>query len=941
MRKNRIVATKFASEKIKSRTFQGKVRSELSPELLHIEESKAFDYLENSPVCTKILDLDFNLQYMSSAGIEGLKIDKVEDYYGKPFPFHFYPKTAITSINKNLELARKTGQIVQGEDLITDINGNELWFHATITPVKNDIGQLEYYTVVSVSTTEQKQAQKKLVQSESRIRGYMEDSPICAKILDLDFNLQYMSRAGVEGLNIKNIEDYYGKPYPFAFYSDSFKAQMKEDLQEAKSSGETVRREAAVVDVFGNEMWYDTTIVPVKDKENKLDHMMVVSLDTTDRKKAEEKLTLTESRTRDYLESSPVCTKILDLDFNLQYMSRAGIEALRISNIQDYYGKPFPFSFYPEKAKEEINRNLIRARETGEIIQSEDLIFDVNGNTLWFQATITPIKDAKGQLEYFNVVSVGITDQKQAENRLLENNRKMDAILDTAMDGFMRQDMKGNLLEVNASFCKVTGFTKSELIGMNATELEALKTPEEVERVIEAVLENGVVKFETKLWKKDGSKFDVDLNITYHPHGEGELVVFVRDITKRKKAEEKLKVKNQVFDVSVAANSTSDKEGVITQANKAFIELWGYASIEEVIGMPIREIFQSKEELREITNTLDTAEKWKGEYTARKQDGSTFIAQTIATKLIDENGNMIGYQSSVVDITNEKQIEQQLHNTLQNLEALVEIRTEELKETSKKLEAVHNDFMSSLQYAKRIQKASVPSKAELKRAFRDTWVIFKPRDVVSGDFYWLYQNQDEAMIALVDCTGHGVPGAMLSMAGFGLLDSIAINREIRKPDLVLKEMDNAVTTLLGKKGSGASMQDGMEMSVVHIDFRTSMFTFSGARSNGIFVNKNGVTMLESDRYGIGGLTSKNDKQFSRQQIEFESGDRFFLFTDGVYDQFGGPKNKKMLRKNLEHQLIESCHMNMTDQGMFIEKTFDNWKGNAPQIDDVSLIGIQL
>ena len=291
---------------------------------------------------------------------------------------------------------------------------------------------------------------------------WLEHSPVCTKIVDLDFNLQYMSSAGIKDLRVDDITQLYGKPYPFDFYPEPFRNLMAKNLDKVKKTGDVITQEASVVDIEGNELWYNSTIVPVNDDEGRIDYIMVVSINTAERHKAlqriknlneslenrvaertaelvkanealeieiikrmktEEKLKDSLEQSRVWLDNSPVCTKVVDLDFNLRYMSAAGIKALKIDDVTKFYGKPYPFDFFPESFKKSMTKNLEKVKETGEIITGEAPICDIDGNELWFQATLVPVKDFEGRIDFIIVVSVDINERKKMEEALIQSEK--------------------------------------------------------------------------------------------------------------------------------------------------------------------------------------------------------------------------------------------------------------------------------------------------------------------------------------------------------------------------------------------------------------------------------------------------------------------------------------------------------------------------------------
>jgi PAS domain S-box-containing protein len=267
-----------------------------------------------------------------------------------------------------------------------------------------------------------------------------------------------------------------------------------------------------------------------------------------------------EHRTRAWLENSPVCTKVIDLDFNLQYMSCAGAEALGIEDISEFYGKPYPFDFYPDSFKIPMSDNLQRVKETGKIMTQEASVVDVYGGELWFQSTVLPVNDDEGKIDYLMVISIDITDLKQVES--------------------------------------------------------------------------------------------------------------------------KLRTKERVFDTSIAANSIADPKGIITEVNAAFLQIWGFANKDEVLGKHVSYFLESEKMAAEIIDTLDRKDVWEGDYIAKKQDGSIFPAHSLATVLRDNDGELVGYQSSVSDITDLRSNEEILKKNMEILRA----SSEQLRKSNESLE---------------------------------------------------------------------------------------------------------------------------------------------------------------------------------------------------------------------------------------------------------------
>lgn len=310
-----------------------------------------------------------------------------------------------------------------------------------------------------------------------------------------------------------------------------------------------------------------------------------------------------------------------------------------------------------------------------------------------------------------------------------------------------------------------------------------------------------------------------------------------------------------------------------------------------------------------------------------------------ATPFISYDRHYNGSVISMSDITQQKKYEIALNDTLQHLELLVDKRTSKLIETIKSLKEANKQITSSINYAKKIQQTITGSVNEINKSFKDSFMLYLPKDIVSGDFVWMY-NGNNKFIAVADCTGHGVPGAMMSMIGFELLERIVLVRQIHRPEIILEELDLSVTRLLRGKEVNEVLNDGMDVSLCSVDYDEKLFYFSGANNDALFVNEDGVRLLRADRNSIGGFRGRKRKEFTRESVSFEIGDRLYLFTDGFQDQFGGSSIKKYSKKRLVEFIKSLQEHTLTEQGDLILKEFNSWKDEEFQIDDVTIVGLE-
>jgi len=242
----------------------------------------------------------------------------------------------------------------------------------------------------------------------------------------------------------------------------------------------------------------------------------------------------------------------------------------------------------------------------------------------------------------------------------------------------------------------------------------------------------------------------------------------------------------------------------------------------------------------------------------------------------------------------------------------------------------------SIEYAKMIQAAILPS-MELFSHELEHFVVFKPRDIVSGDFYWVEEIDGKYLIVTADCTGHGVPGAFMSMLGISLLNEIIISKEIIRPDLVLNHLRNKIIEALRQK-TGSIVKDGMDMTVCLFDRLTLQLQFSGANNPLYLVSDGKLTQIKGDKMPVA-IHDIMDP-FSLHHLKLKRGDTFYTFSDGFADQFGGPNRKKFLAKNFKNLLISVQDLSMIKQGKRLDEVFTDYRLDVEQIDDVVVIGVK-
>ncbi len=312
-----------------------------------------------------------------------------------------------------------------------------------------------------------------------------------------------------------------------------------------------------------------------------------------------------------------------------------------------------------------------------------------------------------------------------------------------------------------------------------------------------------------------------------------------------------------------------------------------------------REINQQKEEI------LATSESLKAAY-----------------KEISQQKEEISSQSEILQQTNEE----------------VQAKNEELNERNLQIEEKNKKIVASINYASRIQSALLPMQERIRKILPEHFILLKPRDIVSGDFYWFEYKNDKAIIAAVDCTGHGVPGAFMSMLGHGALDDAILRQNLMEPDEILAYLDKNIQEML--KQEATDNKDGMDMAICVVDQKAKKLAYAGAKRPLIYFQNNEIQLIKGSRNSIGGYSvTGGEKKFHKHEIDIANTTQFYLFSDGFPDQFGGDQGKKYMVRRFKDKLSEIYQLPFAQQKKALEDALAAWMGDKyQQIDDILVIG---
>lgn len=262
------------------------------------------------------------------------------------------------------------------------------------------------------------------------------------------------------------------------------------------------------------------------------------------------------------------------------------------------------------------------------------------------------------------------------------------------------------------------------------------------------------------------------------------------------------------------------------------------------------------------------------------------------------------------------------------------------KELSReKLLEQRKELMASLKYASFIQRAILPDQRYLRNTLTDYFLLFKPRDIVSGDFYYCTKKEELIIIAAGDCTGHGVPGALLSIMGVSFLNEILSARGPCKPATILNSLRERVMNALHQRGEDLENKDAMDMALLVYNTDTQTLLYAGANNPLYHIRKKVLTEIKADKMPVG-INAIEEESFNNHSLQLNKGDIVYIFSDGYADQFGGPLNKKFKYGPMKELLIRISDLNMEKQQNELDQTIESWKGDEDQIDDILIFGIK-
>lgn len=391
----------------------------------------------------------------------------------------------------------------------------------------------------------------------------------------------------------------------------------------------------------------------------------------------------------------------------------------------------------------------------------------------------------------------------------------------------------------------------------------------------------------------------------------------------------------EFFENTSLAIILCNKEGNILKVNPAFTKMYQY-TLDEFISERDINYFKTFKSLSSIQNALHQKKSISFPVERTKKNGNKIWVHCELCPLIEntQQVNHILFIESDIGVYKSAELEM-----IQQNEQIVFGKT--------KLELQHNtmvnklkNFADSISYAQRIQNAILPSLQQYRKLFDEYFILYKPRDVVSGDFYWLYTKGDKIVLALADCTGHGVPGAFMSILGMNYLNEICGKLRTLRPDTILNLLREKVIDALHKGSTTEITNDGMDIGLLVINTKKQSYEFAGANNSILLIKDHQIEVVKGDKAPVG-YHPKKDTPFTLIKGHIDPETNIYMYSDGYVDQFGWRSGKKFKSQQFKQLLLDIQDIPLSGQKIILENTIQNWKGDLEQLDDILVIGLKI
>ncbi|MGL1861747.1 MAG: transporter substrate-binding domain-containing protein [Pseudodesulfovibrio sp.] len=764
-----------------------------------------------------------------------------------------------------------------------------------------------------------------------KISVAVEQSSAMVLITDMVGIIQYVNPRFAEITGFTS-EEAVGKN-PKILNSGSHPRKFFDNLWDTVRSGKSWNSDILNKKKNGQLFWVRVSIAPIVNDNSELTNFVAVMEDITDRKAQEE-------RFQALLDAAPDAMVIVAPDGEITLVNIATEELFDYTR-EEMIGQKVEILLpdYIRKEHPAHRGKVFAAPGDMSLVAGKEFYGQTKaGDQIPVDISLNPIETDDGVQMIASIRD--ITERKKAEAAIAESEERTRLILSSAGEGIFGVNLEGEVVFINEAACAMVGYASDEMMGngvheiIHHTRADGSFYPVEECPMRHAFVQGVSSRIDDEvLWRKDGSSFPVEYAAVPVLRGTEKIgaVISFQDITQRKAAQEALrKSEEEVKNILATAAEgfwRIDNDIITQDVNDAMCEIMGRTR-EEVIGMHMFE-FLDEDNINIVKEQLKRRAKGEsGAYDLSliRPDGSQIPAIFNAAPLYDSDGVKIGSFGMVSDITDRKKAEQEVLKAMAVAEDALSVVT------------------SSIQYASRIQRSILPPKDRIERFTEDHFVVWEPRDVVGGDFYCVEPWGRGHLILLGDCTGHGVPGAFMTLISTGALERSLLEVPPGDSARLLSRMHQMTQMQLGQHKddiSNSGSDDGLELGICYIPPKGKKIIFAGARMPLFIDDGETITAVKSDKKGIGYRGIPLDFEYTNHEIKVTNNMRFFMTSDGVIDQVGGEKRRGFGKKRFITLLESLRDTPLQNQGEKIYSELKNYEGKEKRRDDVSIIGFKL
>jgi len=595
--------------------------------------------------------------------------------------------------------------------------------------------------------------------------------------------------------------------------------------------------------------------------------------------------------------------------------------AFEFASVKEF--KPYEIDFIKNIAEivAQTIYNLKITEKTEKLLrESQEMTQELKENEEELRQNAEEMRLTQEELEKTN------THLEEKIQEVNQSQKRLYSLLENASELITIYDAEKKLKYVSPSVTNILGYSEEEMFAGKDFDRINKKGQTILNKMFEDLLEmpgeSQIVQY--SYLNKHGSIIFLETtgrNLLNDTAIAG-LILNTSDITERKRAEKEQRMRGQMQTLS--DNSPDiilrvDLNRIVFYANPA-IELYTGGKAEDFNKKHVEELGLNEEVVKTIDSIVEEIKKNK----EKIQDEIEFP--------INEDRKVMNL-NAIPEFNEDSRLETILF-ILHDITTLKKIE-EEIKEKNAKI-------TDSINYAFRLQNAILPSQKLIKQSFPDSFMFYRPRDIVSGDFPWMYEKDDDIYIAAIDCTGHGVPGAMLSLIGYFIMNQILSQPGVLSPGEILDQLHKGVQQTLRQDKEGASARDGMDVALCKVNFKEMQLQYSGAHRPLYFVRNGELTEYKGTRSAIGGIPKEGKPlvQFENHVVDIVKNDCVYFFSDGLPDQFGGPEKRKYFPKRIKQHILDNKDTPMNQMYTLFKTDYQEWLGNEMPIDDVLLIGIR-